>query len=407
MSNSGIRSLDLDVIGSYLLSLFTGSAIAIEYILLPLKMSTVPAPYYSVGILLFLFLLLFVTGRVPSTLILTSEYRNFLGPVAGVLISFSLYIMFIATTFQYMLYSSVLLGLGACFGAGSVNAKLSEDYDSFKIRKRKTMALAFGTLSFPAILLLSAISNMSYENLFYYSYFVIFVVSIILLLIHIILYALKDVRPKKDNIRSIFYKTIEPIKMLAGVHGEESFLILLSIDILFVFSAWAVLIYLPFFAYRLLNSQAMLLETFALVSLVYIVFRYLGTKIRSSKFNVFSYFFRPAVFIFAFFMLSLVTEFAETLYAFLIFASVGLFEHGAKTYMEAEFPEGERSIIEKASRTLRTPFIVLAPLFSYQFFSISFSLGFASAIIPAAVSLLLVTFTIGNIRSERPSYVAK
>ena len=87
--------------------------------------------------------------------------------------------------------------------------------------------------------------------------------------------------------------------------------------------------------------------------------------------------------------------------ALLILSSVGLFEEGAKNYVYSAFDSGDQQIVKRSSQILVLPFIVLAPLFSYEFFSISFSLGFASAIIPAAISLLLTTFLISNPKITR------
>ena len=101
-------------------------------------------------------------------------------------------------------------------------------------------------------------------------------------------------------------------------------------------------------------------------------------------------------FIIAFFMLSLSTTFDFILYALLVLASVGIFEEGAKQFVEFSFSKEDRQIVRRASQLLKMPFVVLAPLFSYEFFSISTSLGFASAIIPAAISLLISTFAVNN-----------
>jgi hypothetical protein len=206
----------------------------------------------------------------------------------------------------------------------------------------------------------------------------------------------KNGRPLRDDLFATVSKTFAPLRMLSKIDKKGYFLSTLLIDTLFVFSAWSIIIYLPYYSYKLLNSVPSLLITFTIVSLFYLGMRFAGQKLRSDGFRFASYFFRPVAFIIAFFMLSLATNFDLILYALLVLASVGIFEEGAKQFVEFSFSKEDRQIVRRASQLLKMPFVVLAPLFSYEFFSISTSLGFASAIIPAAISLLISTFAINN-----------
>jgi|YelNatPaOPRAMG01_1025707.scaffolds.fasta_scaffold09955_7 hypothetical protein len=392
---------DIGVLQSYLLSFLSGSVVALSYVFLPLRIIAASnIDYDTMGIIIFVFLLFFLLSRIPSGLMAASEYRNFASPTAFLLLSASLYELYTASMIEQFLLCAIALGAAMSFSIVAINAKLSESYSSQTISFRKWVALLLGTLSFPLILGFDALTGIEYLNLIFYIVLILFILGALLLAAATIGFYGKNGRPRRDDMFATVSKTFAPLRSLSNIDMKGYFLSTLLIDTLFVFSAWSIIIYLPYYTYRLLNSVPSLLVTFMIVSLFYLGMRYLGQKLKSDGFRFASYFFRPVAFIIAFFMLSLATAFHFILYALLVLASVGIFEEGAKQFVEFSFSKEDRQIVRRASQLLKMPFVVLAPLFSYEFFSISTSLGFASAIIPAAISLLISTFAVSNSPSK-------
>jgi hypothetical protein len=388
---------DMGVVQSYLLSFLSGSAVALSYVFLPLRIIAANSiDYDTMGIIIFVFLLFYLLSRIPSGLMTASEYRNFAAPTAFLLFSASLYELYTAKAVEQFLLCAIALGAAISFSIAAIKAKLSESYISQTINLRKWVALLLGTLSFPLILGFDALTRILYLQLILYLVFILFILGAITLATGIVGFYGKNGRPRRDDMFAMLSKTILPLRSLSKISLKGYFFSTLIIDTLFVFSAWSIIIYLPYYSYKLLNSVPSLLVTFTIVSLFYLGMRFIGQKLKSESFRFASYFFRPVAFIIAFFMLSLATTFDFILYALLVLASVGIFEEGAKKFVESSFDKEDRIIVRQASQLLKMPFVVLAPLFSYEFFSISASLGFASAIIPAATSLLILTFTISN-----------
>ncbi|MCL4451806.1 MAG: hypothetical protein M1327_04185 [Candidatus Thermoplasmatota archaeon] len=388
---------DIGTIQPYLLSFLSGSVIALSYVFLPLRIiSAGNIDYDAMGITIFVFLLFFLICRVPSVLMAASEYRNFASPTAFILLSASMYELYTATVLEQYLLCGIALGAAMSFSVVAISVKLSESYSSSKISFRKSLALLLGAVSFPLTLGFEVLTNIPYLSLMFYLVLILLVIGGIFLAQAFIGFYRKNARPRRDDMFVIISKTFAPLRMLSNISMKGYFLSTLLIDTLFVFSAWSVIIYLPYYSYELLNSISSLLVTFTIVSLFYLGMRYAGQRLKSDGFRFASYFFRPVAFIVAFFMLSLANSFNLILYALLVLASVGIFEEGTKQFVEFSFNKDDRVIVRRASQLLRAPFVVLAPLFSYEFFSISTSLGFASAIIPAAISLLVSTFVVSN-----------
>ena len=388
---------DIGITQSYLLSFLSGSVVALSYVFLPLRIIAANSiDYDTMGIIIFVFLLFFMLSRIPSGLMAASEYRNFAAPTAFLLLSASLFELYTATVLEQFLLSALALGAAMSFAIVAINAKLSESYSSQKIGFRKWLALLLGVLSFPFILGFDVLTSIQYLQLMYYLVLMLLVLGVFFLAVALMGFYSKNGRPLRDDMFATISKTFAPLRMLSKIDKKGYFLSTLLIDTLFVFSAWSIIIYLPYYSYKLLNSVPSLLVTFTIVSLFYLAMRFAGRKLKSDSFRFASYFFRPVAFIIAFFMLSLATTFNFILYALLVLASVGIFEEGAKQFVEFSFNKEDRQIVRRASQLLKMPFVVLAPLFSYEFFSISTSLGFASAIIPAAISLLISTFAVSN-----------
>ena len=394
----GLKShADIGIMQSYLLSFLSGSVVALSYVFLPLRIIAANSiDYDTMGIIIFVFLLFFLLSRITGGLMAASEYRNFAAPTAFLLLSASLFELYTATVLEQFLLSALALGAAMSFAIVAINAKLSESYSSQKIGFRKWLALLLGVLSFPFILGFDALTRIQYLQLMFYLVLILLVLGAFFLVAAIIGFYSKNGRPLRDDMFATVSKTFAPLRMLSKIDKKGYFLSTLLIDTLFVFSAWSIIIYLPYYSYKLLNSVPSLLVTFTIVSLFYLGMRFAGQKLKSGGFRFASYFFRPVAFIIAFFMLSLATTFDFILYALLVLASVGIFEEGAKQFVEFSFSKEDRQIVRRASKLLKMPFVVLAPLFSYEFFSISTSLGFASAIIPAAISLLISTFAVSN-----------
>jgi len=398
LNPSGLgANADLGVIQSYILSFLSGSVVAVSYVFLPIRIIAANnINYDSMSIIIFVFLLFFLLSRAPAGFLAASEYRNYVGPSAFLLLSASLYELASATALEQLLLCAISLGAAMSFSVVSINAKLSESYTSRKISFRKWVALLLGTLSFPFMLGIDAITGFQYLQLMFLLEIGALSLGLIFFASEAFSFYIKRARPRRDDMLAMIRKTYLPFRMLSKISIKGYFLSTLLIDTLFVFSAWSVIIYLPYYSYILLRSVPDLLITFTIVSLFYLAMRFVGRKLKSPGFRFASYFFRPVAFIIAFFMLSLATTFNYILYALLVLASVGIFEEGARQFVEFSFSSEDRQTVRRVSQMIKMPFVVLAPLFSFEFFSISTSLGFASAIIPAAISLLISTFTVSN-----------
>lgn len=385
-----------DLVQPYILSSMSGGTISILYVALSLKIDVLSLSYYSLGIVFFIFLVIYIFARIPVGIVSYSKYRNFLEPTSFLLLAWSLYVFTNTSKMTGIYFVSVLMGLSLSAAIVSINSKISEDFSSSSIRISRRNALALGTLSAPVGLLITSFYGIHYAGLINLIEYIALFFGTLFLFIEIYRFFVRKIKPKQDPVFVTVNKSLAPLKMLGKIRGKAFFLTTILIDILFIFAAWSILIYLPYYSYTLINSAKSSFLIFAGIALSYVIFRFAGQHIRSRKFFISSYFVRSAVFIIAFLILSLAVSVIDLFLALLILSSVGLFEEGAKNYVYSAFDSSDQQIVKRSSQILVLPFIVLAPLFSYEFFSISFSLGFASAIIPAAISLLLTTFLISN-----------
>ncbi len=390
-----------DLLQPYILSSLSGGTLSILYVALSLKINNLSISYFSLGIVFFIFLVTYIFSRIPASIVSFSTYRNLLSPSSFLLLAWALYIFSTALTITGILLVSILIGLSLSVAIVSINSKISEDFSSSSIRTSRRNALALGTLSGPISLLISYFFGNNYSELIILIEYIALILGAIFLVIEIFRFYVRKIRPQQDPILVTVNKTLAPLRMLGKIRGKAFFLTTTLIDILFIFAAWSILIYLPYYSYSLINSTRYSFLIFAGISLAYILFRFSGQRLHVRIFFISSYFVRSVVFIVAFLILSLAKSLVDVFLALLILSSVGFFEEGAKNYVLTAYDSGDQQIVKRASQLLILPFIVLAPLFSYEFFSISFSLGFASAIIPAAISLLLTTFLISNPKITR------
>lgn len=390
-----------DLLQPYILSSLSGGTLSILYVALSLKINNLSISYFSLGIVFFIFLVTYIFSRIPASIVSFSTYRNLLSPSSFLLLAWALYIFSTALTITGILLVSILIGLSLSVAIVSINSKISEDFSSSSIRTSRRNALALGTLSGPISLLISYFFGNNYSELIILIEYIALILGAIFLIIEIFRFYVRKIRPQQDPILVTVNKTLAPLRMLGKIRGKAFFLTTTLIDILFIFAAWSILIYLPYYSYSLINSTRYSFLIFAGISLAYILFRFSGQRLHVRIFFISSYFVRSVVFIVAFLILSLAKSLVDVFLALLILSSVGFFEEGAKNYVLTAYDSGDQQIVKRASQLLILPFIVLAPLFSYEFFSISFSLGFASAIIPAAISLLLTTFLISNPKITR------
>lgn len=390
-----------DLLQPYILSSLSGGTLSILYVALSLKINNLSISYFSLGIVFFIFLVTYIFSRIPASIVSFSTYRNLLSPSSFLLLAWALYIFSTALTITGILLVSILIGLSLSVAIVSINSKISEDFSSSSIRTSRRNALALGTLSGPISLLISYFFGNNYTELIILIEYIALILGAIFLIIEIFRFYVRKIRPQQDPILVTVNKTLAPLRMLGKIRGKAFFLTTTLIDILFIFAAWSILIYLPYYSYSLINSTRYSFLIFAGISLAYILFRFSGQRLHVRIFFISSYFVRSVVFIVAFLILSLAKSLVDVFLALLILSSVGFFEEGAKNYVLTAYDSGDQQIVKRASQLLVLPFIVLAPLFSYEFFSISFSLGFASAIIPAAISLLLTTFLISNPKITR------
>ena len=385
-----------DLVQPYILSSMSGGTISILYVALSLKIDVLSLGYFSLGIVFFIFLVIYIFARIPVGIVSYSKYRNFVEPASFLLLAWSLYVFSNTSKITGIYFVSVLMGLSLSAAIVSINSKISEDFSSSSIRISRRNALALGTLSAPVGLLITSFYGIHYAGIINLIEYIALFFGTLFLFIEIYRFFVRKIKPKQDPLFVTVNKSLAPLKMLGKIRGKAFFLATILIDILFIFAAWSILIYLPYYSYTLINSAKSSFLIFAGIALSYVIFRFAGQHIRSRKFFISSYFVRSAVFIIAFLILSLAVSVIDLFLALLILSSVGLFEEGAKNYVYSAFDSSDQQIVKRSSQILVLPFIVLAPLFSYEFFSISFSLGFASAIIPAAISLLLTTFLISN-----------
>lgn len=390
-----------DLLQPYILSSLSGGTLSILYVALSLKINNLSISYFSLGIVFFIFLVTYIFSRIPASIVSFSTYRNLLSPSSFLLLAWALYIFSTALTITGILLVAILIGLSLSVAIVSINSKISEDFSSSSIRTSRRNALALGTLSGPISLLISYFFGNNYTELIILIEYIALILGAIFLIIEIFRFYVRKIRPQQDPILVTVNKTLAPLRMLGKIRGKAFFLTTTLIDILFIFAAWSILIYLPYYSYSLINSTRYSFLIFAGISLAYILFRFSGQRLHVRIFFISSYFVRSVVFIVAFLILSLAKSLVDVFLALLILSSVGFFEEGAKNYVLTAYDSGDQQIVKRASQLLVLPFIVLAPLFSYEFFSISFSLGFASAIIPAAISLLLTTFLISNPKITR------
>ena len=385
-----------DLVQAYAIVSLLGFSLGLSYVFLSAKMHSLPLPYYNLGLLFFFFLLFFIFGRIPVGLIAASTYRNFLGPTSMLLLSLSIYLFRAGSQLPYLIYASISMGLATTAGSIAATSKLSEDFSSQKVARRKRSALALGSICFPLSISVTAIIPLGYVGMLFYIMLAALAVGAVFLVVSFYRYFVEHIRPTQETLYAIVSRTIAPLRTISKIEGKDYFLTALSVDTLFTFSAWAIVIYLPYYDVLVTNSIESVSMTFALISGLYILMRFLGQRIRADSFFFFSYFIRPILFILAFFMLSFSPASDEFFYSLLMLAAVGLFEDGAKQFVLNRFEEDDRQIVQRSMEVIKTPFTIFAPAFSFVFFSISFSLGFASAIIPAAISLMIMMFAIGN-----------
>lgn len=390
-----------ELVQPYLLSSLSGGTTSILYVALSLKINTLSISYFSLGIVFFIFLVTYIFTRIPVGIVSFSTYRNLLAPSSFLLLAWALYIYSTALTLTGIFLVAVLIGFSLSAAIVSINSKISEDFSSTSIRANRRNALALGTLSAPVALFVSYFFGNNYSELITVIEYIALFFGALFLFVEIFRFYVRKIRPQQDPILVTVNKTLAPLRMLGKIRGKAFFLATTLIDILFIFAAWSILIYLPYYSYSLIDSAKSSFLIFAGISLAYVVFRFAGQRLHFKMFFISSYFVRSVVFIVAFLILSLAKSVLDLFLALLILSSVGLFEEGAKNYVLSGFDAGDQQIVRRSSQLLVLPFIVLAPLFSYEFFSISFSLGFASAIIPAAISLLLTTFLISNPKITR------
>ncbi len=393
---SQVRVVTVDIIQAFSNTLLLGFTLGMSYVYISADMYVSEIPYYNLGLLFFLFLVCFILGRIPVGLVVASKYRNFLGPLSMLLLPLAIFLFRGSTDINYLMCASLVMGFSTVSGSTAANSKLSEDFDSHRVTVRKEVALALGSAAFPISIILTTIFPFGYPWFLYYVMLLSLAAGLIFLGVSLFRFFVRKLRPTQDSLYNILSRTVAPLRAISKVNGKDYFLTALIVDTLFTFSAWAIVIYLPYYYILVTGSTRAASVSFALVSALYITMRFVGQRVRSRGFDFFSYFIRPIVFILAFFLLSLTSSENILFYSLLILSAVGLFEEGAKRYVLTRFDEDDRQIVERSNQIIKTPFTILAPAFSYLFFSISFSLGFASAIVPAAISLFIMMFSIGN-----------
>ena len=79
-----------DLVQPYILSSMSGGTISILYVALSLKIDSLSLGYFSLGIVFFIFLVIYIFARIPVGIVSYSKYRNFVEPASFLLLGFIL-----------------------------------------------------------------------------------------------------------------------------------------------------------------------------------------------------------------------------------------------------------------------------------------------------------------------------